>query len=61
MKDDISEQDETFRVWITNPSNATLSKDSAIGRIINNDNSDVVEVSNVTATVGDELVTFKLD
>ena len=60
MKDDISEQDETFRVWITNPSNATLSKDSAIGRIINNDsdNNDVVEISNVTATVGDELVTL---
>ena len=53
--DNLKEQAETFKLLLTNPSNATLSKDSAIGKILN---YNVGEVNNVVATIGDKQITL---
>jgi serralysin len=47
------EENETFRINISNATNATISNSSARGTIKNNDNSSVVSISDLTIVEGD--------
>ncbi|MEC4891718.1 MAG: Calx-beta domain-containing protein [Oscillatoria sp. PMC 1051.18] len=51
--DTVSESSETFQVNLNNPSNADLSKESAIATISDDDNTPRLAVSDATVTEGD--------
>ena len=55
MSDTIAEPDETFRLLLTNLSNATLDSNSAEGTILNDD---VSNVRDATAMIGDGQITL---
>ncbi|MDY6805661.1 MAG: Calx-beta domain-containing protein, partial [Cyanobacteriota bacterium] len=47
------EEDETFRLYISNPNNATIENSSAKGTIKNNDFSSIVSISDITVAERD--------
>ena len=51
------ERDETFDIILSNPQNATFSKNSAIGTIINDDNAAVLSINNETIQEGNDGTT----
>src|SRR2546428_508148 len=51
--DTIDEFDETFFVNLTNPTNATISDNQAVGTIVDNDPTPTLTFANVSVTEGD--------
>ena len=58
--DFLDEDNETFFVNLSNPTNATIADNQGLGTIGNNDGAPTVVVSNPTANEGDGSVTFTL-
>lgn len=50
------ESNEDFRVFISNPTNASITDDNGLGRILNDD-GDTISIDNVTLTEGDSGTT----
>ena len=58
LDDALDENDETFTVALSNPSNATLDDAGATGTIADNDDTPALTIADVEAAEGDREITF---
>ena len=58
LDDALDENDETFTVALSNPSNATLDDAEATGTITDNDDTPVLSIADAEAAEGDRKITF---